>query len=59
VQLVCDKFHIIYNEVKVRDKILKNKSRATARKRDQLERKRWMWPKNRVNWTETESLKWE
>ena len=27
--------------------------------RDRLERTRWMWLKNRVNWTEKETQKWE
>jgi hypothetical protein len=34
-------------------------TRNNARKREQLERTRWMWLKNRVNWTEKEVQKWE
>jgi len=41
------------------DQIRKIESRADAGKRDELERTRWMWLKNRVNWTATETLKWE
>jgi hypothetical protein len=41
------------------DPIRKIKSRTDAGKRDQLERTRWMFLKNRVNWTEKETLTWE
>jgi hypothetical protein len=41
------------------DQVRKAESRADAGKRDRLERTRWMWLKNRVNWTEKEAQKWE
>jgi len=40
------------------DQVRKEDSRADLGERDRLERKRWMWLKNRVNWTETETQKW-
>jgi hypothetical protein len=58
-QVVYDKFHVIQNVVEACDQIRKIESRADAGKRDQLERTRWMWLKNRVNWTEKEAQKWE
>ena len=56
---VYDKFHVIQNVVEACDQIRKIESRADAGKRDLLERTRWMWLKNRVNWTERETQKWE
>lgn len=56
---VYDKFHVIQYVVEACDQIRKIESRADAGKRDQLERTRWMWLKNRENWTEKETLKWE
>jgi hypothetical protein len=41
------------------DQIRKIESRADAGRRDQLERTRWMWLKNSVNWTEKEAVKWQ
>ena len=58
-QVVYDKFHVIQNVVEACDQIRKIESRADAGKRDLLERTRWMWLKNRVNWTEKETQKWE
>jgi transposase len=58
-QVVYDKFHVIHNVVDACDQVRKAESRADAGKRDRLERTRWMWLKNRVNWTETETQKWE
>ncbi len=58
-QVVYDKFHVIQYVVEACDQIRKIESRADARKRDQLERTRWIWRKNRVNWTAKEALKWE
>ena len=57
-QVVFDKFHIIQYVVEACDQIRKIESRADAGKRDQLERTRWMWLKNRENWTPKEALKW-
>jgi transposase len=58
-QVVYDKFHVIQNVVEACDQVRKAESRADAGKRDRLERTRWMWLKNRVNWTEKETQKWE
>ena len=58
-QVVYDKFHVIQYVVEACDQIRKIESRADAGKRDLLERTRWMWLKNRVNWTEKEAQKWE
>jgi len=58
-QLVYDKFHVIQNVVEACDRVRKVESRSNAGKRDLLERTRWMWLKNRVNWTEKEAQKWE
>ena len=58
-QVVFDKFHVIQYVVEACDQIRKIESRADAGKREQLERTRWMWLKNRVNWTEKETQKWD
>jgi len=58
-QVVFDKFHVIQNVVEACDRVRKVESRSNAGKRDLLERTRWMWLKNRVNWTEKEVQKWE
>jgi transposase len=58
-QVVYDKFHVIQNVVEACDRVRKVESRSNAGKRDLLERTRWMWLKNRVNWTEKEAQKWE
>ena len=58
-QVVYDKFHVIQNVVEACDRVRKLESRSNAGKRDLLERTRWMWLKNRVNWTEKEAQKWE
>jgi transposase len=58
-QVVCDKLHVIQNVVASCDQVRKAERLADAGKRDRLERTRWMWLKNRVNWTETETQKWE
>ncbi|MEN9603162.1 MAG: hypothetical protein RIS56_2768, partial [Verrucomicrobiota bacterium] len=58
-QVVFDKFHVIQNVVEACDRVRKVESRSNAGKRDLLERTRWMWLKNRVNWTEKEAQKWE
>jgi transposase len=58
-QVVYDKFHVIQNVVEACDQVRKAESRADAGKRDRLERTRWMWLKNRANWTEKEAQKWE
>ena len=58
-QVVYDKFHVIQNVVEACDRVRKLESRSNAGKRDLLERTRWMWLKNRVNWTEKDAQKWE
>jgi transposase len=58
-RVVYKKFHVIQNVVEACDQVQKAESRADAGKRDRLERTRWMWLKNRVNWTEKEAQKWE
>jgi transposase len=58
-RVVYDKFHVIQNVVEACDRVRKVESRSNAGKRDLLERTRWMWLKNRVNWTEKEVQKWE
>ncbi len=59
VRVVYDKFHAIQDVLEACDQVRKAESRADAGKRDRLERTRWMWLKNRVNWTEKETQKWE
>ena len=49
----------IQNVVGACDQVRKAENRADAGKRDRLERTRWMWLTNPVNWTETETQKWE
>ena len=58
-RVVYYKFHVIQNVVEACDQLRKAESRAEAGKRDRLERTRWMWPKNRANWTTKEAQKWE
>jgi transposase len=58
-QVVYDKFHVIQYVVEACDQIWKIESRSNTGKREQLERTRWMWLKNRVNWAEKETQKWE
>ena len=58
-QVVFDKFHVIQYVVEACDQIRKIESRSDAGKRELLERTRWMWLKNRANWTEKETHKWE
>ena len=58
-QVVYDKFHVIQNVVEACDQVRKVESRSDADKRELLERTRWMWLKNRSNWTEKETHKWE
>ncbi len=57
--MAYDKFHVIQNVVGACDQVRKAESRSNAGKREKLERTRWMWLKNRVNWTEKETQKWE
>jgi hypothetical protein len=57
--VVYDKFHVIEKVEEECDRVRKAESRADAGKRDRLETTRWMWPKNRVNWTEKGVQKWE
>ncbi len=54
-RVVYDKFHVIQNVVEACDQVRKAESRADGGKLDRLERTRWMWLKNRVNWTEKEA----
>jgi transposase len=58
-QVVYDKFHVIQNVVEACDQVRKVEIRFDAGKRELLERTRWMWLKNRANWTEKETHKWE
>ena len=58
-QVVYGKFHVIQNVVEACDQVRKAESRSDAGKRELLERTRWMWLKNRANWTEKETHKWE
>jgi len=58
-QVVYDKFHVTQYVVEACDQVRKVESRSNAGKRDLLERTRWMWLKNRVNWMEKEFQKWE
>ena len=57
--VVSDKFHVFQNVVEACDQVQKAESPANAAKRDLLERTRWMWAKNRRNWPEKETPKWE
>jgi transposase len=58
-RVVYDKFHVIQKVEDACNQVRKAESRADAGKRDRLERTRWMWLKNRVNWTEKEAQEWE
>jgi transposase len=58
-QVVYEKFQFIQNVMEACAQVRKVESRADAGKLDRLERTRWMGLKNRVNWTETETQKWE
>ena len=58
-RVVYDKFHVIQNVVEACDQVRKAESRADAGKRDWLELTRRGWLKNRVNWTENGTQKWE
>ena len=50
-RVVSDKFYVIQNMVETSDQVGKPENRADAGERDRLERARWMWLENRVNWT--------
>jgi transposase len=58
-RMVYDKLHVIQNLVEACDQVWKAEVRADAGKLDRLERTRWMWRRNRANWTEKETQKWE
>jgi transposase len=58
-RVIYDKSHVIKNVVEACDRVRKAESRANVGKRDRLERTWWIWLKNRVNWTEKETQKWE
>ena len=55
VPVVYDKFQVIKNVVEAFDLVRKAESWADAGKRTRLVRTRWMWLKNRVNWTDKET----
>jgi len=57
--VVYDKLRVTQNVLEACDQVRKAESLADAGKRDRLERTRWMWLKNRVNWTQMETQKWE
>ena len=65
--MVYDKFHVIQNVVETCDQVQKADSRSgngrdrrsDAGKRELLEPTRWVWLKNRANWTEKETHQWE
>ena len=58
-RVVYYKSHVIQNVVEESDQVRKVESRADGGKRDLLERTRWMWLKNRANWTAQEAQMWE
>ena len=58
-RVVYDKFYVIQNIVEACDKVREVENRADTGNRDRFVRTRWMWLKNRVNWTEKEAQKWE
>ncbi len=58
-QVVYEKFHVIQSVVEACDQVRKAESRSDAGKRELLELTRWMWLKNRSNWTDKETHKWE
>ena len=55
--VLYDKFHFIQNVAEACNQVPEGESRADTGKKDWLERTRWMWLKNRVNWTEKEVLR--
>ena len=59
VRMVYDRLHVIQNGVYGCDQVQKAKIRGDARRRELLERIRWMWRKNPVNSTEKEAQRWE
>jgi transposase len=58
-RVVYDKFHVIQKVVEACDQVRKAESRSDAGERELLERTRWMRLKNRANWTEKETHRWE
>jgi hypothetical protein len=57
-QVVYNKFAVIQNVMQAYNQVRKAASLAGGGKRNRMERTRWMWLKNRVNWTEKETQKW-
>ena len=57
--MVYDKFHSIRNVVEACYQVRKAESRSDTGERELLEQTLWMWLKNRANWTEKETHKWE
>jgi Transposase len=54
--VVSARFHFIQYAVAACDQIRKIESRADDGTRKQLQRPRWLWVKNRVNWTQKDPL---
>jgi hypothetical protein len=53
------KFHVIQSVVEACNHVRKAEIQADAGNRGLLDRTRWMWLKNRLNWTEKEAQKWD
>ena len=58
-RVVYYNFHLIQNVVVACDPVQEAENRADAGKRDRLVRNRWIWLKNRINWTDKQSQKWD
>jgi hypothetical protein len=54
-RVICEEFDVIQNVVEACDQVRKAESRSNAGKQDMLTRKRWIWLKNRINWTAKEA----
>ena len=59
VRMVQDRLHVIQTGVDAFGQVRRKEIRGDARRRELLERIRWMWRKNPVNSTEKEPQRWE
>ena len=59
VRLVQNRLHVIQTGVDAFGQVWRTEIRGDARRRELLERIRWMWRKNPVNSTEKEPRRWE
>ena len=55
--MVYNKFQVTQNVLVACDQVRKAENRPEAKKPDRLERTRWIWLMNRMNWTEKDAQK--